>query len=406
MPTFQYEAFTRSGKAVRGRVEADSDTAAMRQLAHQGLVTKRVSAQAQAAAPALFGLGARGKRPGPKDVALFTKQLAVMLRSGLDVAEALGVLEEALPNPRMQKVVHQVGLDILKGIPLSRALAVHDRVFGEFVVEMVRTGEATGQLEEVLSRVSVQLDKNLRMAAAIKKAMMYPMVTLSISIIAVVVMMALVVPMFVEIIDGLNAEMPALTQLVVGVSDFMKANLLLIVVAAAVGVVAFRRWRQTEAGAERFDTLMLRVPVVGAILQKSAVTKFTSTLGFCVQAGLDILGALDVAKRVAGVVPVEKALDDVRANVRDGVALSASLAQFPDLFPKLVPGIVRVGESSGELHATLYSIASYYESEVDDLTGSLSSVLEPVMMIVLGGLIGTVVIAMMLPMVSAMQSLG
>lgn len=404
MQTFQYEAFTRSGKQVRGQVMADSNTAAVRQLAQQGLVAKKVSVRGGVAEKGESKRG--GKRPGPKDVALFTKQLAVMLRSGLDVSEALGILEEALPNPRMQTVVHQVGLAILKGVPLSRALGAHEAVFGDFVVEMVRTGEATGQLEEVLSRVSVQLEKNLNMAAAIKKAMMYPMVTLAISLIAVVVMMALVVPMFVEIIEGLNAEMPGLTQAVVNISEFMQGNLLLIGVAGGVLGYGFRRWRKTEAGAAKWDELMLRAPVIGPIVQKSAVTKFTSTLGFCVQAGLDILGALDVAKRVAGVIPVERALEDVRANVRDGMGLSAALGLFPELFPKLVPGIVRVGESSGDLHTTLYSIAGFYESEVEELTGSLSSVLEPVMMIVLGGLVGTVVVAMMLPMVSAMQSLS
>lgn len=401
MPLFQYEAFTPSGKLVRGRVDADSSTAALRQLTQQGLVAKRVTDQL-----VVTRERGRGKKPGMKDVSLFTRQLALMLRSGLDVSEALRTLEEALPNPRMQVVVRAVNDDILQGVPLSRAMSEHEGVFGDFVVEMVRTGEATGQLEEVLSRVAVQLEKNLRMAAAIKKAMMYPMVTLGISVVAVVVMLALVVPMFVEIIESLNADMPALTQAVVSISAFMQSNLLLIAVAAAFGVFGFRRWRATEAGAAAWDAFMLRVPVVGVIVQKSAVTKFASTLGFCVQAGLDILGALDVAKRVVGVVPVERALEDVRANVRDGVALSAALGYFPELFPKLVPGIVRVGESSGELPSTLASIAGFYEGEVEELTGTLSSVLEPVMMVVLGGLVGTVVIAMMLPMVSAMQSLS
>jgi type IV pilus assembly protein PilC len=394
---------------VRGEVQAESDGKAIANLAQQGLTVMNVAAKGQRAQGGRTAGGAAekagGKKPTMKDVALFTRQLSVMLASGLELAEALSILADVMTKPQMQQIVHEVHVDVTTGVPMSRALEKHP-VFGNFLTEMVRTGEATGKLESVLSQVARQIEKNLKLQAQIKKAMMYPTITLVISLGAVIVMMAVVVPQFVQILDGLGAPMPALTKGVIALSDFIRGNLLWLAIVVAVGVYGLQRWRRTPSGEYQWDLLMLKTPVVGSIVQKSALAKFSSSLGFCLEAGLDILGSLDVTQRVLGVKPMERALEEARTKVREGVALSAALAEYPELFPKLVPGIVRVGESSGELDTTLSSIASFYEGEVEELSGNLSSIIEPVMMILLGSLVGTVVVAMMLPMVGAMKALS
>ena len=402
MPTYRYAAFTRSGKRVDGTIEEESPITASRVLLGQGLTVSDLREAKGGATQSLFS---HKKKIKAKDVAMFTRQLSVMLHSGLDLAEALLVMRDVTANPSMAEVLREVHKDISTGISLTDALSKH-KAFPTFLVEMVRAGETAGNLESVLGRVAVQMNKTMRLRGQIKKALTYPTVTLSFSLIAIIVMMAVVVPGFVEILESMDAGMPALTRVVVGISDVVRSNILVILLVAAGVWWGVTAWRKTEAGAAAFDRFLLNLPIVGPLIQKSALANFSSSLAFSLGAGLNILDAMDVTIRVVGLRPVEEALKTARNRVRDGVEFSSSLAEHPDLFPRLLTGMTKVGEVSGEIESALESVAEFYESEVEDLAGSLSSMIEPFIMVFLGGFVGGIVLALMLPMVNVMKALN
>lgn len=402
MPKFRYTAFDKAGKKQTGTVEAETQADASRSLAAKGLTVSEIKEGGAGDIKINISLGGGVSN---KDVTLFTRQLAVVIRSGLDLAEALHVVRDVSPNPKFKEVLAQVHADISTGIPFADALSKH-KAFGNFLVEMVRAGEAAGNLDSVLNKVAGQLEKSMRMKAAIKKALTYPTVIMIIALLGTGLLLVAVVPQFVGIIEGLEADMPKLTEIVVGASDFVQAYFLYIGAAIAAGVFAMQRWRATPKGRFLFDSFLLKAPVFGPIIHKSSLTNFTSSLSFCLASGLNLLDAIEVTNRIVGLAPIEQALAEVQDRVREGSDFSSSLAQYESLFPKMMTGMMRVGEASGEMEETLNSVAAYYELEVEEATGSMSSMIEPFIMVFLGGVVGTIVAAMMLPMMTAMNAVG
>lgn len=402
MPKYAYVAFDRAGKKKTGTLEADSQQDAMRLLTSRGMTVSSVKEGSGGLNMELnIKLGSGVK---PKDITLFTRQLAVVLRSGLDLAEALSTVKEVSPNKAFQEVVGKVYNEISTGVPFADALE-KQKVFPSFLVEMVRAAEAAGNLDDVLSRVAHQLEKNMKLKGKIKSALTYPMVIMVIALLGTGLLLVVVVPQFVGILKSLNTAIPPLTAMVIGVSHFVQHYALFLAGGGIAGGIAFQRWRKTEQGRLITDKGLLRLPVFGGIVQKSALANFAASLGFSLSSGLTIIDALDVTIRIVGIAPIEVALRDVRNRVREGADFSASLNDYPELFPSMMTGMVRVGESSGELEQTLESVADYYEMEVEEATGSLSTIIEPMLMVFLGGVVGTIVAAMFMPMMAAMQHL-
>ncbi len=340
-----------------------------------------------------------------KDLVSFTRHLTLMLESGLDLRSALQVSGDVTSKAKLDKAVRSVGRDVQIGIPLSEAIA-RQRLFDRFVIEMLRAGEATGDVLSVLRRVNVYLEKRIKIQQTVQKATVYPVVTLVFSLVAVIAMLALVVPQFVSIVEGLGAELPPLTQAVVAVSEFVQQNVLVLIglVALAIGGITLGRripWVRTAT-----DRVLLGLPVVGPVVRANALTQWTGSLAFCLHAGLDIRSSLDVSRRLVGLAPFDRALRDVRQHVSDGDSLAAAVARHPDMFPNLIQGVVRVGEQSGSLEAPLQSAASFYEDELDTLSASVGSAIEPFLMVFIGGIVGVVVVSMMLPMAAALQEAG
>lgn len=400
MPKFRYIAFDKAGKKQTGAIDADTQADASRALSAKGLTVLEVKEAGAGSIEIKLNLGGVSN----KDITLFTRQLAVVIKSGLDLAEALLVVRDVSPNPKFREILQKVYADISTGVPFSDALGKH-KAFSNFLVEMVRAGEASGNLDMVLNKVAGQLEKGMRMKASIKKALTYPTVIMLIALLGTGFLLVAVVPQFVGIIESLETDMPKLTEIVIGASDFVQANFLYIGGALTALVFLAQRWRATPKGRQVFDNLILRAPIFGPIVHKSSLTNFTSSLSFCLASGLNLLDALDVTLRVVGIAPIENALEEVKVRVREGYDFSSSLAQHENLFPKLMTGMMRVGEASGEMEDTLNSVAAYYELEVEEATGSLSSMIEPLIMVFLGGVVGTIVAAMMLPMMQAMQAI-
>lgn len=402
MASFKWVAFDASGARVTGVTEADNVQAVRNELTARRLTPSSIEESRAGQPKSLFS--SRKPKVRPKDVALFTKQLSVVLKSGVPLADALRTIAESSDNETLSEALIDVLNSISTGMPIADALSRH-AFFGPFLVEMVRAGEQTGRLAEVLARVSVQMDKSNKLRGQIKKALTYPTVILSFSVVAVVVMMVVVVPQFMSIMDGMDVEMPMLTQVVVSISDGLKDNIIIIVVVAAAAFYLFNRWKSTEAGAEQLDRFLLSLPIVGRIMSTSALANFASSLAFSRSAGLDMMESLSITSRVVGLRPMEKAVTRARGRIRDGVDLSMALSESREIFPALLTGMVRVGEESGELEDALGSVAEFYEQEVEDAAAGMSAMIEPFIMAFLAVFVGGLVAALMLPMVSVMQGI-
>jgi type IV pilus assembly protein PilC len=403
MATFTYKALDARGMTAAGQIDADNKSAVAASLRNKGLTVVDIDEVKTSLAKVDIFAGLQ--RVKAKDLTIFSRQFATMINSGLAMLRALSVLEEQTENPKLAAVLTQVRADVEAGISLSDALEKHPRVFSPLYVNMVRAGEIGGILDEVLNRLATQLEKDDQIRRAVKSAMTYPTMIAGFALIVMTGMVLFLIPVFAGMYQELgNAKLPLLTRMMVTVSDTMRSwkGAVVVVVIIAL-VVLIGKLKRTEKGTEVWDRFKLHVPMgIGEVIRKIAVARFSRTLGTLVSSGVPILQAIEITGKSAGNVVIEHAMQAVQVSVKEGQTISEPLKHV-SVFPDMVVQMISVGEETGALDAMLQKVADFYEDEVSAAVKSLTSIIEPIMMIGVGAIVGVVVIGMYLPIFDMMN---
>ena len=389
--TFIWSGKTRQGQVQKGELVAKTREEVIAQLRKQNILV--TSVQEKAAARKFPGFGGR---VGGKDIVIFTRQFSTMIDAGLPLVQCLEILSNQTENKTLAKTISLVRADVESGSTYADALRKFPKVFDDLYVNMVAAGEAGGILDTILNRLAKHIEKAMKLKKQITTAMVYPGVIIGVAVVVISVLMVWVIPIFASMFTDFGGVLPLPTRIVVGVSDFMKNNLLYIiggVVALGYGV---KRYYGTTAGRRLIDRFALKVPVVGDLIRKAAVAKFTRTLGTLISSGVPILEGLSIVAKTSGNKTVEDALVTARQSISEGKTVSEPLGQSK-VFPPMVVQMIAVGETTGALDAMLSKIADFYDDEVDSAVAALTSLLEPILMVFLGTVIGFIVIAMYLP---------
>jgi type IV pilus assembly protein PilC len=395
--TFAYNAINALGHELEGTVSASDAAAAIEQLRLRGLHADRLSQVSGSAGNARVSVG-MFRTIKPKSLQIFSRQFATMIEAGMNVVAALAILEQQTSDSVLAEVITAIREDVESGMLLSEAMALHPKVFSRIYVAMVEAGEAAGILDIVLDRVALQIEKEQTLKRRVKSAMVYPTITMTFAIIVLNVMLLFVVPIFIQIFNTLHGQLPTLTQYVLMLSNVMRSYWYFIFPTLGLTAFGLMRGRKTGRGREIWDTIRLRIPLkIGDAARKITLARFARTLSTLVAAGVDILKALEITAQASGNYVFEQALVEVRASVRDGSTIAQPLLEN-DIFPPMVSQMVRIGEETGELEKMLRKVADFYEEEVDAVIDALTSIIEPLMMIAVGAMVGLILISMYLPM--------
>lgn len=403
MTTFAYKALDAQGVQAIGVLDGGSKAEISAALRNKGLIVLDINEKKESLAQ--IDLMAPFQRVKAKDLTIFSRQFATMVNSGLSMLRCLYVLEEQTPNKKLAKVIGEIKNDVEAGLSLSDSLEKHPKIFSRLYVSMVRAGEAGGILDEVLNRLATQLEKDDSIRRAVKSAMVYPSVIASFAIIVMIGMVLFLIPIFAGIYKSLgNAKLPALTRGMIAISNTIKSWRGLIVLAVIIALVyGLRRFKRTDAGTFLWDRTKLRLPMgVGGVVQKLAVSRFSRTLGTLVSSGVPILQAIEITGQAAGNSVIERAMVDVQQSIKEGQSMTTPLEKI-SIFPAMVTQMISVGEETGSLDAMLGKIADFYEDEVNASVKALTSIIEPIMMLGVGAIVGTVVISMYLPIFDMMN---
>src|ERR671932_533241 len=395
MALYTYRALDKQGEIVQDKTEGSGELAVAHELRQQGLMVIEVKEQSVAQKDIL----APFKGIKLADLVVFSRQLATMINAGLPIVRALYVLSEQTENEKLKEVVIEVRKDVEAGLSLSESLEKHPDAFSRLYVEMVKAGEIGGILDGVLLRIADQLEKDQDLRRKIKSAMAYPTVVLILAILAASFMLIFIVPIFAKMFEDLGGTLPLPTRIAMGISDILTSIFGVFVYAGmGAGVFLFLRWKNTENGRKIWGRVVLRFPAkIGDFIQKVALARFARTLGTLSAAGVPILQALEITATSSGNYVVEKALLKSRDAIRGGIPIYKPLESEP-VFPPMVTRMIAVGEETGDIDGMLAKIAEFYDSEVDAAVKALTSIIEPLMIIVVGGIVGGIVISMYLPM--------
>jgi type IV pilus assembly protein PilC len=396
MGTFAFRALDLAGAPTKGEVDADDRQAVVSQLRGRGLIVLDIEEQQAVNAGDLL---ARFQRVKADDLVIATRQLSTMVDSGMSLLRALYVIEEQTENNKLKETFTAVREDVEAGLALSVALAKHPDVFNELYVAMVGAGETGGILDSTLKRVADQLEKDAALRRQIKAAMIYPSLIGGFALLVLVALVAFLVPVFEKVFEDFGGELPAITKFTVWLSHMMTGRWYVMIALVALLVFAFRKWKSSDRGRMQWDRLKLKFPMkIGGIVQKVALARFSRTLSGLVAAGVPMLESIEITGKTSGNRVIEKAMEDVRESVMKGGPLTAPMTKVPEAFPVMVTQMIGVGEETGALETMLSKVADFYEEQVAAAVKALTSILEPVMIIVVGAIVGFIVIAMYLPM--------
>jgi len=391
--------FQWSGKTVRGTIESGEMTATTREEVIALLRKKNITATVVTGKTkkGIFGKFTLGGKVKDKDIVIFTRQFATMIDAGLPLVQALDILSSQVENKTLGETLSQVKVDVESGATYADALKKHPRIFSELYVNMVAAGEAGGILDTILNRLAAYIEKAMKLKKQVKGAMVYPAVVTTIAVLVIAVIMIFVVPTFAKMFAQLGGTLPLPTRIVVNASNFIAGVGGLLVAGAIVAFIVFLvQFRKTEKGKYITDKILLKLPILGMLLNKVAVAKFTRTLGTLVSSGVPILDGLDITAKTSGNKVIEYAIVEVRKGVVGGKTLAEPITKAK-VFPPMVTHMIAVGESTGALDAMLAKIADFYDDEVDAAVSNLTAMMEPLLMVFLGGAVGYIVIAMYLP---------
>ncbi|HAZ07082.1 MAG TPA: pilus assembly protein PilC [Elusimicrobia bacterium] len=397
MPVFSYKAKTSAGLMMKGVIDADVQKSAVDKLRAQKLVVLEI---AEKQADPLGVIKAFFKSKGKvtsKDLVLFSRQLSTLVSAGVPIVQSLGILETQAENPAFKAVLSVVKSDIESGLSISDALRKHPDAFPELYTSMVKAGELGGILDTILERLTNYMESSEALKAKVKSAMMYPAIVLSICALVTIFLMVFVIPTFKNIFASFGAELPLPTQILIDVSDAMKTYWYVLVGAPYLAYKGFLKFYGTSFGHKWVDAKSLHAPIFGIILKKVAVARFTRTLGTLIKSGVPIMQALDTVAATAGNVVIAEAVMLTRESIREGGHLSDPLKKS-GIFPNMVTSMISVGEETGALDVMLSKIADFYDQEVDTAVKGLTSLIEPIVIVVMGIIIGTIVVAMFMPM--------
>jgi type IV pilus assembly protein PilC len=403
MPIYTWKGRTRQGALKKGEIEAANEAAVMAQLRAQSLLPVTVKERPKDVSEYLTFLKQGVKT---RELVIFTRQFATMIDAGLPLVQCLQILGDQEPNKTFKAVIRAVRQDVEQGATFADSLGRHPKVFDALYVNLVAAGEIGGILDTILNRLAVYLEKADALARKVKGAMVYPTTVLVVAIGVVVLMLVKVIPTFEKMFQDFGGELPGPTQVVVNISHFMQEWIGLALGVVFVVIVAFLQARKRSFKFRRAtDALFLKAPIFGSLLQKVAVARFTRTLGTMIASGVPILDGLDIVAKTAGNVIIEEALLDVKAAISEGKTIAEPL-QESEVFPGMVTQMIAVGEETGAMEAMLSKIADFYDEEVDTAVEALTALLEPVMMVFLGGTVGGLLIAMYLPIFKIAETIG
>jgi type IV pilus assembly protein PilC len=395
--TYAFKALDLSGVSTIGELDADDKQQVASQLRGKGLIVLDIEEKKSGAD--VGDLFARFKRVKAQELTIATRQLSTMVSSGMSLLRALYVLEEQTKSDKLRDALTQTRKDVEAGISLSDALRKHPEIFNDLYIAMVEAGELGGILESTLQRVADQLEKDDSLRRQVKSAMMYPMLIGGFACTVLLALVTFLVPVFEKIFKDFGGDLPAITKFTVMLSHFVTGQWYIGLALIVGTVVGFKRWKRTEKGQEQWDRFKLRVPFkIGDIVQKVALARFSRTYSALIAAGVPMLQAIEITGRTAGNKVVEKAMNEVRASVKAGGTIAAPMKNEPVAFPSMVTQMVAVGEETGALETMLSKVADFYEDEVAASVKALTSILEPLMIVVVGGIVGFIVISMYLPM--------
>jgi len=396
MATFAFKALDLAGTPTRGEVDAETKQAVASQLRAKGLIVTDIEEQQPANAGDLL---AGFKKVKAAELTIATRQLATMISSGMSLLRTLYVLEEQTENEKLKEAFVAVRKDVEAGLAFSDALRRHPKIFNDLYVAMVAAGETGGILESTLVRVADQLEKDDALRRQIKAAMVYPAVIGGFALLVLVALITFLVPVFEQVFKDFGGELPLITKFTVALSHLMLDRWYLLIGSVALAVYVFRRWKSSDTGQIQWDRFKLKIPMqIGGIVQKVALARFSRTFSSLVAAGVPMLEAIDITGRTSGNKVIEMAMDEVRESVKKGGTLVAPMIKSPEAFPVMVTQMIGVGEETGAIETMLSKVADFYEDEVAAAVKALTSILEPLMIIVVGSIVGFIVISMYLPM--------
>ena len=391
MPVFEYKGKTVAGRQVQGERKAKSKAEVERFLRQNKILANQISKK-PSEIKFKFGTGIK-----KIDISRFTRQFSTMIGAGLPMVQCLEILANQMESLEFRKIANKIKEDVQSGSTLSEALGKHKKVFDDLYVNMVEAGEIGGALDTILIRLANYREKADRLARKVKGALVYPTVVAVVATGVTFAMLAFIVPTFAQMFGGMGAELPAPTKVVLGVSNFLRSNLLTMVIFIVAAIISFRFAMKNPNFAYKFDQFKLRMPMMGDLIRKNSISRFTRTLATLLSSGVSILDALEITAKTSGNLVVQKAIRKSMLSIAEGETITQPLKES-GVFPPMVTQMISVGEKTGGLDDMLAKIADFYDEEVDAAVAALTSVIEPVLMVVMGGVIGAILIAMYLPM--------
>ena len=402
MPVYKWVAETRKGRTIKGELEAANENLAQIRLKRRNLTIKKIKLKPKD----LFeNVAFMQPKITSKDIVIFTRQFSTMIDAGLPLVQGLTILAEQADNKTFKVVLERINRDVEGGSSLAEALKKHPKVFDNLFVNLVAAGEIGGILDVILQRLAAYIEKSEKLKAQIKGALTYPIVVIAIAVLVISVILIFVIPVFEDMFRGMGSALPTPTQMVVNMSRFLKGNIHFIIIAFVAAGFLFKKYRNSTGGRKKTDALALKLPVFGTMLKKVAVARFTRTLGTMISSGVPILDALEIVAKTSGNVVLEEVIFEVRSSIAEGQTIAEPLSEA-NIFPSMVVQMISVGEATGALDTMLGKIADFYDDEVDASVDALTSMLEPLLMVFLGGSIGGLVIAMYLPIFKMAAAMG
>ncbi|HEV8565246.1 MAG TPA: type II secretion system F family protein [Actinomycetota bacterium] len=393
--TYNYRVRDRSGNLIKGTLEADSEPLVLQRLREMGYTPLEVQQEKKKVGQIKISI-----RPGRvklKALSIFCRQFATMVNSGLPILRALAILADQTDSEELAKVVTAVRVDVEQGASLSIAMGKHPKAFNNLFIAMVKSGEAGGVLDDVLLSLADMIEKEVKLRSKIKSAMTYPVAVLGLVTLIMSAMLLFVVPQFKGIYGQLGGKLPLPTQMLLSMSDGVKKYWYIVIGFVALAIFLFRRYKRTEAGRAQVDAIMLKLPVFGSLFHKTALSRFSSTLGMLLKSGVPILQALDIVSETVNNKVISRAVVATQNSVRQGESIAKPLAKHP-VFPGMVVQMLAVGEETGQIDSMLAKVAEFYNAEVEAQVDALTSLIEPLLIAVIGGCVGAAVVALYMPM--------
>ncbi len=396
MPTFAYTAVDPNGKTIRGKTEAESEGLVLSKLHEQKCHVLGIREEKSRGAKSASGVSTPGKKVKLKNMVVFSRQFATMIDAGVAIVRCLDILEGQTKDQALRPVIAQCKKDVKGGMSLTDAFGKHPNVFSRLYVNMVKAAETGGILDKILDRLATFLETEQEVRGKIKSAMIYPILVLVFAFLMVNALFMFVLPKFKELFDSMNVEMPVATRALFGISTVMRGYWYVGLIAGVGGVIAYRWYRKTEQGAWQIDMLKLKFPLIGELIQKMSISRFSRTFATLIHSGVPMMRSLEIVGETAGNRVIAQAIDNARNAIREGQKISLPLSQS-GLFPGMVTHMIDVGEETGRLSDMLSKVSDFYDSEVENAVKALTSLIEPCLIVVMGGIVGFIAVSIMAP---------